>query len=320
VNPGASDEQPIPLAVCFDEAYAVYAAVTIASVLQHADARHRLYCVYSGAPERFPPQIAAMCAEAGCELVVLEAPAERFATWRVDAWTHFSAANYYRLALPELLPEDRFIYLDCDLIVTCGLSELYGAELGGAWIGGRADPLAGKVTQMVLEEGEPYLNSGVLVVDAASLRRHRPLDVIADYYAQHRASVSFVDQCLINKFAEGKKLIVPDRWNVLLNDQSPAGCERLIRDYEGQGVLHFNGAIKPWMEWAPSRSIQLWTRYAYQAGIDAVAAFVKARTTQQVGKLALRQEAEGDWHGAAVSWRKIAVCLDKELQKARGLA
>jgi lipopolysaccharide biosynthesis glycosyltransferase len=286
-------------------------------VLANADAWHRIYCVFSGPPELFPQQIRETCAKSGAELVLLDAPVERFANWRIDQYTHFSPANYFRLALPELVAEDRLIYLDCDLIVTCGLSELYRTELGEAWIAGRLDPLARAMSQMPLPEDEPYVNSGVMVMDCASLRRHRPLDVVRDYYERYESGVTLVDQCLINKLVEGKKHLLDARWNVQFDREPPAGHERLIREFEGRGVLHFNGPLKPWMQWAPSRSIALWRRYADLAGIDVAGAFVKATDTLTMGRLAARQEAEEDWRGAAASWRAIAVVLDKQLQKAR---
>ena len=43
---------------------------------------------------------------------------------------YISLATYYRLLIPELIPnEDRILYLDCDIIVRKSLSDLYNRDL-----------------------------------------------------------------------------------------------------------------------------------------------------------------------------------------------
>ena len=82
----------------------------------------------------------------------------------------------YRLAAPLLLPErlDRILYLDVDTVVLNSLAPLYTSDFGGAafMACSHTDRFLNKVNQarLGLEDGVPYLNSGVLMMDLALLR------------------------------------------------------------------------------------------------------------------------------------------------------
>lgn len=310
------ESRAVPLVFCFDANFAAFATTAIASALSNADAFYRVYCLFSGEDDQFPQQLRALAQRYRCELVQVPVPKESFAEWRIDAGRHFSPANYYRLLIPELIPEDRLIYLDCDLLVTCGLSDLYAHDLEGNWLGACRDPKGGQTTQMPLAPGEPYVNSGVLLLDAKALREHRPMPVIVDYYKRFEAGVTWVDQCLINKFAEGRKAILPDRWNVQFNQIEAEQIDAVVDRFDRQAVFHFSGPIKPWMEWAPSRLVKLWAESARVAGYDAASLTQRATTVGQLSSLAAKQEAEGEWAAAAATWKTIANILSAHLQRA----
>jgi lipopolysaccharide biosynthesis glycosyltransferase len=306
----------VPVALCFDKGFGAYAAATIASLLANADAVYRVYCLFSGSEEEFPQEILALARRYRCEIVRVPVPTDSFSDWRVDPGKHFAPANYFRLLIPDLVAEDRIIYLDCDLIVTCGLSALYALDLGGAWFAGCVDPKGRATSQMVLPDEDPYLNSGVLLIDLKALREHRPMAVIYDYYKRHEAGVTHVDQCLINKFAEGRKLVLPDQWNLQFNNIEARDVDAVTDAFEGKAIFHFSGPNKPWMEWTSSRLVRLWSQYARLAGLDAPALIRKAGTVGELAALAARQEAEDDWRPAAATWKAIALSLESHLRAA----
>jgi lipopolysaccharide biosynthesis glycosyltransferase len=300
----------VPVVFCFDERFAPYAAVAIASLLAHSDAFYRVYCLYPGVREAFPKSIVELCERYRCELRVLPIPPDSFSDWRVDPGSHFSPAAYYRLLIPEMVQEERAIYLDSDLVVTRGLSDLLSKDLGGAWLAGCPDHIGAASSQMELAADEPYLNSGVMLMDLSSLRQHRPMPVIRDYYDRHKAGVTWVDQCLINKFTEGRKAILEDSWNLQFHKIDANAVERVIAEQNGRAIFHFSGKTKPWMEWAPSSMASLWMRYAQIGAADAEALVQKATNVNQLSLLAGQQEAEGAWQAAARTWRSIALVME----------
>ena len=297
----------VALVFCFDEKFGRYASVAIASALANADTPYKIYCLYSGTSENFPEEIHGLAQRFRCEIVKVDVPPMLFAGWKTsEAYTQ---AVYHRLLIPQVVAEPRAVYLDCDLVVTCGLSPLFDLDMQGNWIGGCSDLNSAATNLLGLPSHEPYLNSGVLLLDTQQLRLHRPLDVIRGIYEQNEARILWPDQCLINKMAEGKKSVLEARWNVQMHSIAPAELARQLEDWEGEAVIHFTGPPKPWMEWSPTAARKLWSRYARLAGFGRDELLIRASDVPQKTWVAAQREAEGDWKGAAETWRDLAYSL-----------
>jgi lipopolysaccharide biosynthesis glycosyltransferase len=308
--------QAIPLVFCFDQNYGAYATVAIASALAHADGFYRIYCLYGGDDDAFPREITALADRYTCEIHRIDLPKAAFRGWMIRDINHFSEAAYYRLLISQVVPETRVIYLDCDLVVTCGLSQLFAFDLQGKWIAGRPDPHGVATSGIRLPPGDPYLNSGVLLMDVEALRRHRPFERVREIYAAHESEVMWADQCVINKLAEGSKAVLPPQWNVLMHavplDQTAAH----LAAHDGRGVIHFSGRTKPWMEWSPTSMTELWARYARVAGFDPGAVRTLATDVGTKANVARRMEMENDWRRASDTWREVALFLIDHLKAA----
>ena len=100
---------------------------------------------------------------------------------------------YYRLAAPLLLPEalNRILYLDVDTVVLNSLEPLYTSDFaGGGLYGVQPHPQVPGTSStrpvLGLEDGVRYLNSGVLMMDLALLRRTLRLEDIRDYAERYK--------------------------------------------------------------------------------------------------------------------------------------
>jgi lipopolysaccharide biosynthesis glycosyltransferase len=306
----------VPLVFCFDKNFAPYAGASIASALANSDAFYKIYCIFSSPEEDFPESIVALCNRYKCELIKLPISIESFADWRLDPNSHFSAAAYYRLLIPQLLLERRAIYLDCDLIITCGLARLYNQDLAGAWIAGCTDPVAAPLSRIPRAESDPYLNSGVLLLDIEALRRELPPREIARIYSENEQLIVFPDQCLINKMAEGRKLELPENWNLQFHNRSREELSELIDANDGKAILHFSGPLKPWMAWAPSRYTAFWSQYARLAGIDCATVIRSPTTLRERIMMAARFESERQWESASKLWQELTFALINEFQRS----
>ena len=83
--------------------------------------------------------------------------------------------SFYRLVLPEILPEEieRILYLDVDIVVNHSLKELYHTEFDGNALCACPEPFSGigvfqyrdEMFQEHVREGFTYFNSGVLLMN-----------------------------------------------------------------------------------------------------------------------------------------------------------
>ncbi|MDT3428936.1 lipopolysaccharide biosynthesis glycosyltransferase [Paenibacillus forsythiae] len=88
----------------------------------------------------------------------------------INAWTQ---ACMYRLLLPALIPVDKIIYLDCDVLVNMDLLELWQVELGECYLGAIKDQGIMEVAHIISSKGldpELYFNSGVIVFALNTIR------------------------------------------------------------------------------------------------------------------------------------------------------
>lgn len=182
----------------------------------------------------------------------------------VDGPSYISAAAFMRLALPELLPFDSFLYLDCDLVVQDSLGALLSLDVADVLVAAASEGMnaAARHKYLRLPAGEPYVNTGVLVVNAKAWRESGGLKRVIRICTAHRGRLGAADQDIINLFCLGRKRVLDQRWNTLQADYLFSdGWDKLDVD-AFRGIFHFCSEMKPWTVWAPPKSRALYGRYA----------------------------------------------------------
>ncbi|MGH8528230.1 MAG: glycosyltransferase family 8 protein [Nevskiales bacterium] len=185
------------------------------------------------------------CIPAGAALPRAELPASGI----------FSEACWYRLLLPELLPElDRVLYLDCDLLVLDSLQALWETDLEGMPLGAITDaaPWAARWAEQLGVPAASYFNSGVLLMDLLRMRAEDTAAQIFEQARQHRAQLRYPDQDPLNLVLHARHKRLPLRYNLQiacytekpsrLNTAAVELHDALARP----AVVHFNSAWKPW--------------------------------------------------------------------------
>ena len=150
---------------------------------------------------------------------------------------------YASCILDRLLPEDvdRCLYMDCDIVATRDLGELWHTDLEGNTLGAVADGN----TAVLLEhqarlglETAHYFNSGVLLVDLERWRERRVSERALAAAARIGPRLILHDQDALNVALEGDWLALDPAWNTWtirpgLTKDDPV-------------LFHFMGAPKPW--------------------------------------------------------------------------
>jgi len=158
---------------------------------------------------------------------------------------HGSVATYYRLLLPELVDEDRLLYLDSDLEVDIDVSSLFEEDMGAKPVGFVVDGLVSlsldnKFQRSIgrLPNG-PAFNAGVTLFNLPQWHRQKCSLAVWEFASKHRTKLACYDETILNAlFADS--------------------CYRLRREFNfgvtaghrgevpPSGILHFVGSPKPW--------------------------------------------------------------------------
>ena len=158
---------------------------------------------------------------------------------------HFSVVTYYRLFIASLFPEyDKIIYLDCDLVVTGDISELYSTPIGNNILAAVPDQYV-RITREFREyakravgvDPDTYFNAGVLIINLDEFRQNDIEGKFIRLISEYDFDLLDPDQAYLNYLCYGKTHLLPNGWN-----KSPTGspCEG------DKNIVHYNLYKKPW--------------------------------------------------------------------------
>lgn len=273
------------VALCVDSRNIDQAAVTIASVLNHLSAGPPLtFHVFYGEPpshrsRRMGTQWAAP------HRVLVHHVENRFRD--IALFDHVTPAALLRLDLGELLPDlDRVLYLDADILAVADIRPLLTTDLGGAVAAavqdfglhaalaeesftGRPDFVLHVRDALGWDTGNfTYVNSGVLLLDLAALRRERFGERAGQLVMENPHRFRWRDQDALNLLLRDRIALLDPRWNTMVwflereprrhfADRTATALQR-----GDPWLLHFSGPSKPWDCLADIPDYRLWWRAA----------------------------------------------------------
>jgi len=239
----------IYIALGTDDKYCKYAGCCIASILLSAEKEDRFcfYVVDNGISAKNKSRLAKLQKLRPHELVFLKPDMVKLQD--LPQCAYLGLSTYLRLLLPELLPEaDRLLYLDCDMIVTKSLSELWNADLHG------------KAAGVVEDYGEHYnrraealgidfyFNAGMLLLDLKQIRERELFREVMNWTLENPEKVKFGDQDGLNVILRNDYMELPALWNIQINPYEtkkyPDASKIQALD-ECAGVLHYITSLKP---------------------------------------------------------------------------
>jgi lipopolysaccharide biosynthesis glycosyltransferase len=219
-----------------DQRFAPHFAALLHSIwMHHPDAR--VYLLDCGINPAMLSSLIDWATRRGTRLQVLKVEDARLAD--LPTTRDWSAAIYARLLIPELLPPDaeRALYLDADCIVMDSLAPLWQTDLGDAAIAGVRD-LGDPEEGLTGAAARDYVNSGVLLMNLSVWRRDRLAAQMLDMIAAN--DLASPDQTAINLVCQGRKLFLPNGWNLML------GHSPLRLQGDALRILHWTAFLKPW--------------------------------------------------------------------------
>ena len=169
---------------------------------------------------------------------------------------HINFMTFARYFIPSFVSEDIVLYLDCDLVVTRDLTDLFSIDLTNK-------PLAAAKVIYGLED---RFNAGVLLINNAYWKENTIQQELIEITEREHGHLPEADQTVLNIVMGENCVLLDDTYNFQI------GYDQLA-DSRGQyfifelpltplpAIIHYLSADKPWKTYSVGRLREVWWQY-----------------------------------------------------------
>ena len=231
-------EYGINIALTVDSAYAMAAAVTLRSVVEHVQGRVTFYIVDCGLLVEDKSKIkASLPARSNITILFIALPPNSLTSSMGPVWA--------KVDMMKCLPVQRVLYLDADVLVRKDLRELWNTDLCGRPLAAAPD-VGCPLGHSGVPRGE-YFNAGVLLIDLAKTRSTLPG---LEARCRGMADSKFREQDVLNVHFRTDWVALPLGWNAqglgTYAECSSVDRERLcLAEMQDPAIIHFTGPVHP---------------------------------------------------------------------------
>jgi lipopolysaccharide biosynthesis glycosyltransferase len=268
---------PIVLALAADDLFALPLTATLYSALVHLKTEYPVivYILDGGIRYSQKNKILQSIAFDTVELRWIKPSAIELEKIAKRSKNTYPTAAYYRLLLPQILPEDihKVIYLDTDLIVLGNLEKLWSLDMGDYYFLAMQEPDGAYVYDcdhlahldlkaLGITPEHKSCNTGVTVINLDQWRANGVTEKTLNFLANH--PVKYADQDALNIVLAGQWGELDPRWNQTTTfycecPRNPYSPEVVRQVLDEPFIIHYAGYPKPWMQGCthPTQSIFL---------------------------------------------------------------
>ena len=255
-----------------DNNYAMPLAATMRSVIENLKGERRLalFIIDGGIKENNKRKILKSLSSEKCEVNWISNPVKLLGEvgalkeLNFGQLPHLSISAYYRMLIPELLPQQysKAIYLDSDVIVVGDLNCLWDIKVQDNYLLAVQEIICPYVSSSAglanyQELGIPadtkYFTSGVLVFNLEKCRTDKLSAKCVEYLVKYREYIRWHDTDVLNAVIAGKWGELDPRWNqmpfvynITSWKDTPFSEDTFNKLIHDPYIIHFASAAKPW--------------------------------------------------------------------------
>lgn len=261
-------EFPIPIVFCADGKFKNFAIVALISVIKnHPDYFFKFYLLSSSNENEWTEKVNHLVDSLSSSFSLIPVNEKDFSAFPV--LHHFAPANYFRILIPELISDSRFLYLDSDIICNGSLLPLLDIDLSDQVLGAVEDPIFKWKEELGMNAEAGYFNSGVMLVNADTWKKQEIGKKAFDFIHHNPEKIRFVDQCALNAVLNGNWKKLPPIFNqqsiIFREDfdlEQMDWTQKEITESKNSSVcIHFTGPSKPWQYADPHPLKSLFWKY-----------------------------------------------------------
>jgi lipopolysaccharide biosynthesis glycosyltransferase len=267
-----SSKPVFALAFCSDQYMELPLLVAATSAVKHVSTHFdvHLYLMLSSVGEKGIARIRKALDRVGRQYSLTILPPPDDAVFHSFRPLYGTYATYYRLLLPDFIPDDRFLYLDTDTVTATDLSGLATIDMQGYAMGFVVQSVMGRALERKFflelgnEKDDPAFNSGVMLVDSKRWKAQQCSTRLMEFCRKYPDALLAADQTALNALFSKSCFHLDERLNVRLSTI-------VWDDLPAEGIYHFVGSPKPWDIFGNlfHPYARIWNEYRKSAGIGA---------------------------------------------------
>ncbi len=244
-------ETPLAIVYASDAAYAAYAGVSLASVIQNNPGLPlRVFLLSDGVRAKDRRRFETLCRENGVAFTLIEV--KDLLDRKTSATAnnkYLSRTTYARLFIGDLLPEDvaDVLYLDCDTLCRGSLLPLWEERLAAPVllaVEDQGEMMKEHKKHLGLPDTQGYFNAGILLIRLERWRREGWGDRLLAYIQNETGErLAYHDQDALNACLWRETRLVASRWNWQLAEKPAKIADPEIAEAT---LIHYTGRFKPW--------------------------------------------------------------------------
>ena len=239
-----------------DYGYIRQIETTLKSICYH-NSDVKIYIFNQDIPQEWFVSVREKMAYRNSEIVDIKLFGGNMRNWSLPpVGQHINFMTFARYFIPSFVSEDIVLYLDCDLVVTRDLTDLFSIDLTNK-------PLAAAKVIYGLED---RFNAGVLLINNAYWKENAIQQELIKITEREHKNLPEADQTVLNIVMGENYVLLDDTYNFQIGyDQ--------VADNRGQyfifelplnplpAIIHYLSADKPWKTYSVGRLREVWWKY-----------------------------------------------------------
>ena len=230
-------------------AYVDQVLTTIKSICYH-NRSIRFYLINSDFPNEWMKQLNKRLEKFDSEIINCRVTSEQISRYKTD----ISYTVFLRYFVADFVKEDKALYVDCDLVITKNLDDLFATDLHDYPLAAVRD-FGGRAYF-----GREIFNAGVLLIHNAFWKQENMTQKLIDLTNEWHDKVDQADQSILNMLFENKWLELDFDYNHIVIHKQFTDYQ-LPSDQDYPAIIHYLSHRKPWKDLAAQTYRDVWWYY-----------------------------------------------------------